>query len=288
MEPRMLTKVHQAMLSVIALVATSTLMAAPPRKGEKVEPAPDASIVSPLSVWNDATDEADPSIPAKCLRLAQRVIKKYNRDGSGTLRANEWPPEYGKLADADANHDGAVTVEELAEYLARYARLHPLRKPDTAWQHLPRPPADLFRPVTSSEGDEKATGIENNGTPPHEQAKVAAAPVVSEASASDDKKARKTGGAAQRAAESPKKYYVAPSALPAGLPEWFHELDTDGDGQLTLSEFAPDGSPTRRRLFQRYDENGDGVITPDEVLHFSKAAVETKPASPNAGAGAKK
>ncbi len=279
---------HQTVLSVTGLLAASVLLAADtPRKGERTESAPNASITSPLSVWNGDAGEGEPSIPAKCLRLAQRIIQKYDRNGDGRLQANEWPAGHGNLGDVDVNHDGVVTVDELAEYLARYARLHPLRKADTTWQHLPQPPAGLFQPVTPSEDARKAAGIEPNGTPPNDQAKPSPGGPAPEAKSPDDKKPRKASSAAQRSVDSVKKYYVSPSALPPGLPDWFHELDTDGDGQLTLGEFAPDGSPARRRLFQRYDENGDGVITPDEVLRFSKGATETK-TSPSTGGGAKK
>jgi Ca2+-binding EF-hand superfamily protein len=38
-------------------------------------------------------------------------------------------------------------------------------------------------------------------------------------------------------------------------------LDTDGDGKLSLAEFA---APSER-MFDRLDKNHDGVITPDEM-----------------------
>lgn len=41
----------------------------------------------------------------------------------------------------------------------------------------------------------------------------------------------------------------------------FRRLDTDGDGKLTLAEFA---APSEK-LFDRLDRNHDGTITPDEM-----------------------
>ena len=41
----------------------------------------------------------------------------------------------------------------------------------------------------------------------------------------------------------------------------FKRLDKDGDGRLTLAEFASN----ELRLFARMDKNKDGVITADEM-----------------------
>lgn len=54
--------------------------------------------------------------------------------------------------------------------------------------------------------------------------------------------------------------------LPRGLPSWFKALDKDGDGQISLHEWLQGGKEIRE--FSEYDLNGDGLITPDEVLHF--------------------
>jgi hypothetical protein len=279
--------VHQAVLSVIGLVVSSVLLASePPQKSHPAEPAVGTSTASPMTVWNSDAGETEPPIPAKLLRFAQRVVKKYDRDRNGTLQPNEWPAGHGVLANVDANHDGAITVEELADYLARYARSHPLQKPDTAWQHLPQPPAEIFQPVTPSDDSRKGPAAGPNGTPPNDQAKPSPGGPSPEGTPPESTKPAKTGRTAQQPRDQ--KYYVSPSALPSGLPDWFHDLDTDGDGQLTLGEFAPDGSAARRRLFQRYDQNGDGVITPDEVLRLGKGATDTKNSSTTAKGGAAK
>jgi len=58
---------------------------------------------------------------------------------------------------------------------------------------------------------------------------------------------------------------VAPVDLPPGLPPWFREYDTDGDGQIGLYEWKAARQPIAR--FLEMDYNGDGFLTPDEVLH---------------------
>jgi hypothetical protein len=52
--------------------------------------------------------------------------------------------------------------------------------------------------------------------------------------------------------------------LPPGLPAWFREYDTDGDGQIALYEWKAAGQPVER--FLAMDSDGDGFLTPDEVL----------------------
>jgi Ca2+-binding EF-hand superfamily protein len=53
---------------------------------------------------------------------------------------------------------------------------------------------------------------------------------------------------------------------PKGLPSWFKELDTDGDGQIGLYEWEAAGGEVDD--FEKFDLNGDGFITAAEVLRF--------------------
>jgi Ca2+-binding EF-hand superfamily protein len=63
-------------------------------------------------------------------------------------------------------------------------------------------------------------------------------------------------------------------ALPEGLPPWFQALDKDGDGQITLQEWRKSGRPLSE--FRRYDLNGDGMVTAEEVVRYLKKAEELK------------
>jgi hypothetical protein len=91
-------------------------------------------------------------------------------------------------------------------------------------------------------------------------------------------------GSARKPRES--TFYVRPSRLPPELPEWFVRRDLNGDGQLSLSEFAP--NPTQADLdeFARHDKNGDGFITAQECLDASRAA--RSPAKKPSGKSAEK
>jgi hypothetical protein len=83
--------------------------------------------------------------------------------------------------------------------------------------------------------------------------------------------------AVSRPAASGQRFFVAPARLPQGVPAWFAARDLDGDGQLTLSEFAPHPVQADIDEFNRYDLNHDGVITIDEVLRVGTPAAKAAP-----------
>lgn len=58
--------------------------------------------------------------------------------------------------------------------------------------------------------------------------------------------------------------------LPAGMPAWFAQLDTDGDGQVGLYEWKASGRSIEE--FQKIDRNGDGFLTPEEVMRYAAAS----------------
>ncbi len=68
------------------------------------------------------------------------------------------------------------------------------------------------------------------------------------------------------------KYTAAPAS---GTPGWFVERDRDGDGQLSLVEFSPRLRATEVAEFERYDLNGDGMLTPAELAKATSKAATT-------------
>jgi Ca2+-binding EF-hand superfamily protein len=62
--------------------------------------------------------------------------------------------------------------------------------------------------------------------------------------------------------------------LPPGLPDWFRQYDTDGDGQIGLYEWKAAGQPIAK--FLEMDLNRDGFLTPDEVLWATGASAAPK------------
>ncbi len=64
----------------------------------------------------------------------------------------------------------------------------------------------------------------------------------------------------------PVRYRTPAERLPEGLPDWFLRLDSDGDGQIMMHEFATTWTDAKASEFSKYDLNGDGIITPEECL----------------------
>ncbi len=69
--------------------------------------------------------------------------------------------------------------------------------------------------------------------------------------------------------------------LPAGLPDWFRKLDTDGDGQVGLYEWRKSGRPFEE--FFRMDRNADGLLTAEEVLFFLAQQPRNRPEDSSRG-----
>ncbi len=60
------------------------------------------------------------------------------------------------------------------------------------------------------------------------------------------------------------RFLTAAERLPKGLPEWFTTNDANGDGQISMAEFATNWNDAKVEEFLRYDLNGDGIITAAE------------------------
>jgi hypothetical protein len=194
-----------------------------------------------------------PVLSAKLFRHADRVIARFDRDGSGQLEQPEWPEAQAALSleleRLDADGDGAISALEVAEYIALFGRhrvLEPVVRTRQAAPELP-PLLNPSTPGASVGGSSLQTDMGKSGQ------------------LSDSRQAGRDPDL-WSARQPAKKFHVSPSRLPPGLPEWFSARDVDGDGQLDFAEFAPQGGQWAMEQFRRYDVNEDGLITPQEVL----------------------
>lgn len=55
-------------------------------------------------------------------RYARELIKKYDKNGNGQLERDEWKAMSGNPENADRNHDGVITVDELTARLIEMGR----------------------------------------------------------------------------------------------------------------------------------------------------------------------
>jgi len=138
--------------------------------------------------------------------------------------------------DADANGDGIITLDELTAKLGNYSQPRRSAAPQTA-------SAPSTTTVASSGSSSRAS---SNGS----------------------------GSSSDSGSSSKKSFrFLSPQErLPRGLPEWYSRKDADGDGQVSMSEYARSGwSDALADEFQKYDMNGDGVVTPEECLKASNS-----------------
>jgi len=193
-----------------------------------------------------ASAQQPANVAVKVLRYAEHLVAKYDMDGDGRLQADEWNRMSGNPSAADQNGDGVILIQELAQHTADYGarrriRLMPALS-DTGIQLPSLLRGDLADGRGAAAGDVSGPGARD--APNHPDG----TPVSSDAR------------------ETPvRKYTVRGSRVGEGLPNWFLQLDRDGDGQLTQAEFAPRATPAAMQEFAAYDRNGDGIITSREI-----------------------
>ncbi len=191
------------------------------------------------SGWAQGTEP----VPMKVLRYARHVIARHDTTGDGRLSPEEWENLEGVPASADRDGDGYLTADDLAAYLAQYGARRRIRLMPATVDGAIRLPSLLHA------GD---------WDPDSEPGLGGETPAWDEPPAEPDIPDEERGGA--------RRFTASSGRLPSGLPRWFIERDLDGDGQVTLAEFAPTGSPAAIEQFRAYDRDGDGVITAREAL----------------------
>lgn len=184
--------------------------------------------------------------PLKVRRYAGRLVKKYDRNGDGKLQQAEWRRMQGDPASVDSDGDGLITAAELTRRVVGYGRtrrIRPLRR--LYWNQAVIEP--LLRPTTES------AAVDGPVLPPADSPTAALPPV-------DDEQARR------------RPFVVRPSRIPKGLPEWFDARDLDGDGQVSMAEYAPRMTHAVLQRFTFFDVDGDGVITAAECRGAAQTA----------------
>jgi hypothetical protein len=92
--------------------------------------------------------------------------------------------------------------------------------------------------------------------------------------------------------DEPKPVAYRYGQLPKGLPDYFTTADADRDGQVGLYEWARHWDPTEKGLpetrlaeFKGVDLNGDGLLTAEEYLRWTRKAALAKEGGGPPGGG---
>ncbi|MCA9130816.1 MAG: hypothetical protein KDB22_27215 [Planctomycetales bacterium] len=166
------------------------------------------------------------------LKEAEERMRRYDRNKDGKLDADElrsgrWPDDPMQF---DRNRDGKLNQSELA---VRYAnrRVEDEERQASRNDRNSRWGNNQDRGWRNGSGDEKEEEVDRFG-----DAKSYRLSTM---------EARTTG---------------------KGLPDFFNQRDADGDGQITLGEYAAPITDEALNEFLTYDLNQDGIIEPRECL----------------------
>ena len=71
--------------------------------------------------------------------------------------------------------------------------------------------------------------------------------------------------------------------MPKDIPDWFKQIDSDGDGQIGLYEWKVSGRSLDE--FRKIDRNNDGFLTIDEVMRYVADQKKSGEGTPSPGSG---
>ena len=209
------------------------------------------------------------------------IMNKYDANGDGVLQRKEWENRLEGAQAIDLNGDWDLSDQEILFYMTRFAKDRTIFNPNPIRANAPRANVlvddqeqeTLIRPASAapkrvSENDARWARLLNDGNEN-----------LSEMSDEEFRNLFTDGNPALESVDdeelldsllsdmddSAVREYAAPPQVLRGAPVWFLARDKNGDGQLTILEFAPNLSQRSLALFGRYDADGDEIITADEA-----------------------
>ena len=218
-------------------------------------------------------------VSTKVRRYAERQFQRYDANGDGVIDEAEQRQMKGNPLSADYDADGSISEEELTAYTADFGRHRRMRLTGTMMDEAVAALPPLYIPtaerdaMAAAQAAMRQQAAQQRAVQQGQAVPVALVgePAKTNPEAAEEPEAGEETDAPGETAEvtpagppSSSKRFVTPPARTAGVPDWFRGKDTDGDGQLTLAEYAPNSEKTLLDQFARYDRNNDGVLTASE------------------------
>lgn len=207
-----------------------------------------------------------PAPMAKVARYAVTFINRHDTNNDGILQQEEWEKLPGTPRAIDIDGDGQIALDELIRYFTDYGQGRTIHRTIVIDRSTPVPfnrdNRRLFRPFWQRTDTPSVAPSETQEPPDVSMEEMM---IANEEPVDDDVYQRLLE---ERQIPTSRPYHVIPAQL-RGVPRWFIILDKNGDGQVTLAEFAPTLAPATVKNFERFDKNGNGIIEPDEVRSVS-------------------
>lgn len=222
-------------------------------------------------------DSLVPALPVSIRFYARYLLGKYDRNGNNQLEQSEWDGKIQGAQAIDLDRDWILTDQEILFFLARFAKDRTISNPMPA---VPR------RQNIVVEQQERPVLIRTASAAPRVLDEQTASEELSKGELElgsltdeDFMNLFKEDNPAMESVDDEelldvllsdmdestvREYAAAPREL-VGVPVWFLARDVNGDGQLSLREFAPNLTASGVAQFGRFDLNADGLITAEEV-----------------------
>jgi Ca2+-binding EF-hand superfamily protein len=230
-----------------------------------------------------STSADDSSGSSGRLARTESFLRMLDANHNGLIEADEVPASQKPMVEGIFRRAGIeakypVSVSRVLEGMTDGGGRGQNESPNGGGQSKsgpndPKPPSAVpgFGPPTGdgskppgSPGPSPPTGP--SASSPENKSKSGETSPSSEPKTSDSK----ASASAASPVRGSGRFRTPKERLPDGLPEWFRRRDVDGDGQVTMAEFAQEWTPDKLAEFNRYDLNHDGIITAAECLKAEK------------------